>query len=183
MQVADLVQLLRRSNAGDSEAYHQLLSWLNEHALKQIRQALKSYASFPREAFDDICQDVLITFHQVHQTFDLERPFLPWINTIIRHKTIDFIRRKEFKAVMSSVDVEIIRETFAIEEDEARLGKEELLKLIDQLPHQQQQVLTLAKLEGHSSKDIALKLNLSDSNVKVMIHRAIKELKRRASSV
>lgn len=173
MQVA----LLIRANQGDKIAYQELLSELLAHTLKQLRRGLYQYKNFPPQAFDDIAQEVLITFHQTHQTFDTTRPLTPWVNTMIKYKMIDFLRKKDFTVQMNGVDIDTFKEIWSIDEESEALDENEFVKLLEKLSPQQVQVLKLAKLEGFSSKEIATKLNLSDSNVKVIIHRAMKELK------
>jgi RNA polymerase sigma-70 factor, ECF subfamily len=170
------LELINLANGGNKEAYQQLLQWLAEHARTQILKNLRQYSNFPSQSLDDIIQDVLITFHHTHQTFDLTKPLLPWINSIIRHKSIDFIRKKEFRVTMTSVDVDTIKDVWTMS-DEEELDTEGLIKLIEELPIDQRTVLTLAKIDGFSGKEIATKLGLSESNVKVIIHRAVKQLK------
>ena len=175
------LDLLKMANNGDQNAYRELLEWLARHARAQIKFNLKKYYQFPDQSIDDIVQDVLITFDQTHQSFDTLRPFLPWINTIIRYKTIDFIRKKEFKATMTSVDIVTIAELWAIEDYE-HPESDFFLEILEYLPKDQCNILKLAKIEGYSGREISEKLNISESNVKVIIHRAIKELKKIASS-
>ncbi len=176
------LELLLSANAGNRASYAELLSWLSKHAEVQIKRNLRNYHNFPAQGIDDILQDVLITFHQTHQTFDSSRPLLPWINSIIKYKSIDFLRRKEFRVTMTSVEVETIKEEWHKDDEEENNQQEELLHLIESLPPEQKEVLKLAKLEGFSGKEIAFKLNITESNVKVIIHRAIKHIKKTTSS-
>lgn len=177
------IELLIRANNGDNVSYERLLGWLNDHCQLQLKKGMSRYYNFPKQAFDDITQDVLITFHTTHQTFDCNRPLLPWINAIIRHKMIDFMRRKDFVVMMNGPDIEILKGSWIIEEDFSVSDSSDLLKLIEELPSQQYEILKLAKIEGYSSKEIAQELNLTDSNVKVALHRAIKKLKKLASGL
>jgi RNA polymerase sigma-70 factor (ECF subfamily) len=176
----DPLDLLRNANKGDRAAYEKLLLWLESHCKVQLKKGLSRYYSFPQQAFDDITQEVLISFHETHQTFDETRPLLPWVNTIIRHKMIDFIRRKDFIVVMTGTDIEVLKGEWLLEEEEDDKSQD-LLALIERLPADQVDILKLAKIEGYSSKEIAKELNLSDSNVKVIIHRAVKMLKKLSS--
>ena len=43
---------------------------------------------------EDIVQDVLLAIHLKRQTWDVDRPFGPWIMTIARNKLIDARRRR-----------------------------------------------------------------------------------------
>jgi RNA polymerase sigma-70 factor (ECF subfamily) len=175
------LELIILSNKGDKEAYRELLKWLASHSVSQIKLNLRKYHNFPAQSIDDIVQDVLITFHEKHQTFDSSQPLLPWINTIIRHKTIDFIRKKEFRSTMSAIDVHLIEELWSTNENEES-NTEIFLEILESLPEDQCNLLKMAKIEGFSGKEIADKLHLSESNVKVLIHRAVKHLKKLASS-
>lgn len=173
----DPLKLLNRANNGDKEAYHQLLVWLTQHCKCIIKLTVRNYRNFPHEAVEDITQEIMIAFHEVHQSFDLTRPFLPWINSIIRHKTVDFLRKKDFRVLMNSQDIFLVSETMAkIDElcDSDPLDLEHLMKNLSQT---EVDIIRMAKIDGHSSKEIAQQLNLSDSNVKVIIYRTIKKLK------
>lgn len=177
------LDLLKLSLQGDSQAYGQLLKWLADHCKIQLRHGLKNYYHFPAQSYDDITQEVLLTFHQTHQSFDLSRPLLPWINSIIKHKMIDFIRRKDFVVTMKGVDLQIFQEVWCFDDEHGSLDEQAIKTLVDKLPDPQRTIFHLSKIEGFSSKEIAKKLNLTDSNVKVIIHRTIKELQKLASSL
>jgi RNA polymerase sigma-70 factor (ECF subfamily) len=177
------IDLLLKSNQGDQVAYESLLKWLNEHCHQQLKSGTSRYYNFPKEAFDDISQDVLLTFHTSHQTFDTSKPLLPWVNAIIRHKMIDFMRKKDFVVMMSGPDIEILKGSWIIEEELAQTDTADLSQLMESLGQQQYEILKLAKIEGYSSKEIAQELNLSDSNVKVSLHRTLKKLKKLAVSL
>lgn len=171
-----LLTLLLQSFSGDNKAYSELLKWLKKHCQSQLCIVLKSYIHFPKELRKDITQEVLVTFHQAHQTFDTTKPFLPWINSIIRHKTIDFLRRKDFRVQMSGTDVELMRETWPNQVRTDPVEFSELIGLMSLLPSNQAQAFKLSKFDGLSNKEISKELKMSESNVKVSIHRAIKFL-------
>lgn len=173
-----LLSLLLRSFAGESAAYSELLVWLEKHCHSQLNIVLKSYGNFPKELRNDITQDVLIAFHQTHQTFNTSQPFLPWINSIIRHKAIDFIRRKDFRVQMSSLDIEDLKDTWANQLENDTVEYKELIGFINTLSSKQSQILKLSKVQGLSNEEISAELKMTESNVKVSIHRAVKLLKK-----
>lgn len=181
MENETILHLLLMANAGDRLAYKELLEWLQKHCLTQVSSALRIYNDFPKELIKDISQEVLITFHQTHQSFDTKRPFLPWINTLIRYKSIDFLRKKDFRVQMSGVDLDLIAETWPGADEKDPVETEEFMILIEELPPKQSRILKLSKLEGLTNKEIAQELNMSESNVKVSIHRAISFLKKLVS--
>lgn len=174
----DLVHaLILRSFSGDKAAYGELLAWLQEHCQGQLKMGLRTFNNFPRELILDINQEVLLAFHQTHQTFDTSRSIYPWINALIRHKTIDFIRRKDFRVNMTGVDIEIVQKSWSTE-DEDPIESEDVLKLLYTLPSKQAEIIRLSKIEGYSNREIASDLNITESNVKVSIFRGLKVLKK-----
>lgn len=172
----DVRFLLEASNNGDQAAYEELLNWLYIHTLSQLRKHLAPYVNFPKESIEDIRQEVLITFHKTHQTFDTTRPLLPWVNAIIKHKMIDFLRRKDFIVAMTSQGLETLEEIPVHAAQESN-DIEQLNNLLTHLTPKQFEILRLSKIEGLTSKEIAKKMALNDSNVKVMLHRIVKLLK------
>lgn len=169
--------LLQQSFSGDKDAYLELLRWLEKHCQTQLSIVLRPYVNFPKEFRQDITQEILLTFHQTHQTFDTNRPFLPWVNSIVRHKTIDFLRRKDFRVQMSGIDIELIKNTWATELEKDPLELKDLEAIINSLPSKQAHIFKLSKVQGLTNGEIATELKMSESNVKVSIHRAVKLLK------
>jgi RNA polymerase sigma-70 factor (ECF subfamily) len=176
-----ILKLLLRSYEGDSKAYLEILTWLEAHSFTQLKSGLRAYGNFPTELKQDIVQEVLITFHQVHRTFDTSRAFYPWINSLIRHKTIDFIRRKDFRVHMSGVDLELIKDSWEADPDPDPVESRDTLGLLKELPSKQAEILRLSKMEGYSNKEIASELRMTESNVKVSMFRALKVLKKISS--
>lgn len=170
-------ELLQRANTGDKTAYQELLAWLLMYSKQQLKWGLHQYKNFPEQSKDDIVQEVLLTFHQTHQTFDSGRPLIPWVNAIIKHKTIDFIRKKDFRVQMESFDLDLFSEIWSINDEDEQKDPQVINQMLENLNREEKAILLLAKIEGYSSKEIAKKLNLSDANVKVQIHRALKKLK------
>lgn len=63
------------------------------------------------------------------------------------------------------------------EQMEADEKYESISRLIDQLPEKQRTAIQLRDIEGHSYRDIAQIMNISESDVKVNIHRARQTIK------
>ena len=173
-----ILTLLFRSYTGDKEAYGELLSWLQGHCMAQLKIGLRSYRNFPTELYSDIVQDILIAFHQTHQTFDTSRPFFPWINSLIRYKTIDFLRKKDFRVLMSGTDIEILKYSWVVEDEKNSGVSEDLVTLLDLLPKNQADAIRLSKIKGLTNKEVATELNISESNAKVTVFRGLNFLKK-----
>ncbi len=169
--------LILQSDAGDRIAYRELLLWLDKHARTFVSRGLSPYRNFPKELCGDIVQEVLIAFHETHQTFDRDRPVLPWINAIIRHKMIDFLRKKDFRVLMNGVDWETLTETLEGNSFIDPVEVSEANAALASLSEKDAEFIRLAKIEGLSTEEMSKKLGLSESNVKVSLHRAMKALR------
>ncbi|TGK38932.1 RNA polymerase sigma factor [Leptospira andrefontaineae] len=168
-----LSERMRLAQEGDSKEYELLLSKcreiLNNHLSSKVRD---------KEDREDLIQDILIGIHKARVTYRKEKPFAPWFFSIARYKTIDYIRRKGTRDRMVSAEMEGFaqEEKISIEDRwEVQQGLESWLNVLEP---RQRKILTMAKLEGKSVREISETTGLSESNVKVIVHRSLEKLKR-----
>jgi RNA polymerase sigma-70 factor (ECF subfamily) len=165
-----LSSLLVLAQNGDKDAYN---SFLNE-----ISRILRSYLlSRMKETdiVDDIVQDTLISIHKARQTYLPERPLGPWLYAICNHRLVDFYRK--FRRVQSyeeQIGFDLFPEISIDIENEIDIEE----CLLD-LPSTQRSVIQLLKVEGHSVKEVALKMGISESNVKVTAFRGYENIRRK----
>ena len=76
-----------QGRGGDKDAYHRLLLGITPY-LRTIASRAHRNASDA----EDTVQDILLTLHQVRQTYDPSRPFKPWLAGIARHRIADRLR-------------------------------------------------------------------------------------------
>ena len=78
------------AQAGDEAAYLLLLKRISSI----VRHAVKRKVNVSQHAdMEDIVQDVLVSVHVVRATYDPSRPFLPWLLSIVHHRTVDKFRK------------------------------------------------------------------------------------------
>jgi len=101
-------------------------------------------------------------------------PFSAWLYKIARNTLIDFYRRK--KEVRSTNEIiETKSHPVNIEQDAfSDLFFEQILY---SLKPRERKIIYMKFFEGHTNKNIADKLNLTETNVATIIHRIIKNLK------
>ncbi|EPG66935.1 RNA polymerase sigma factor [Leptospira wolffii] len=170
-----LSESMRKAQEGDSREYERLLS--------QCREILSHYLSSKvRNESDreDLIQDILIGMHKAKATYRPNRPFAPWFFSIARYKTIDYIRRAGIRDRTVSLEIQDIpvpESNSKRPEDEWEIaqGLESWLSVLEP---RQRQILTMAKLDGFSVREISQKTGLSESNVKVIVHRSLEKMKR-----
>jgi RNA polymerase sigma-70 factor (ECF subfamily) len=165
---------MARAQEGDGAAYRRLL--------EEVAPYLRSLAARRhRDANDieDAVQDVLLTIHSIRHTYDLARPFGPWLVAIANRRFIDRLRRQgRVRARETPLTVE--HETFSepranIEE---RSDRHELEGAINNLPPMQRQAIRLLKLKEMSLKEAATASGMSIASLKVATHRALKSLRK-----
>ncbi len=104
----------------------------------------------------------------------IEPPSTPWVHAIARYKLIDHLRGNK----MSRIDVPIDdhQELMARDDHASTEGTHDMTKLLGRLPRKTRQAIEAVKLEGKSVTETAARYGMSESNVKISIHRGLKAL-------
>lgn len=170
-----LSALMANSLAGDSKSYIELLQKVKELMQPYISNSLAKFGLAATGGHEDLLQEILMAIHSKRATFDTTQFFLPWMYAIARYKTIDFLRKN--KSTFKAVSIEEFIE-FEVA-DNADLGADiDIESLCDKLPEKQRELLLLVKVKGLSIAEASMKTGFSISDVKVTVHRAIKELQK-----
>jgi RNA polymerase sigma-70 factor (ECF subfamily) len=163
--------LLVRGLAGDAAAYHRFLIDLSAHLRAFLRRRL---ARLPDEV-EDLVQETLLAVHNQRHTFDAAQPLTAWVHAIAKYKLIDFLRRRSGRDdVTEPLDEEL--EVFAAVDNDAAEARRDVAKLLARLPEKQRQAIVCMKLEGLSVVETAQRTGMSESAVKVYVHRGLKAL-------
>lgn len=168
-----LSELMIRTQAGDKRAYIELL-----HSIEQVIIPYLYKRIFNKNAIDDILQIILIAVDKAKASYRPDAPFLPWLYAIAQYKVIDYIRAEERKN-STETEFEPISETFSA--PETNKDTEDAIELIHKaladLPEKKRQVVQLLKIEGYSLEEVAEKTGMTKANVKVVAHRAYKDMR------
>jgi RNA polymerase sigma-70 factor (ECF subfamily) len=167
---AKLKALMLAGLGGDEAAHRQLLTEISTHLRAYFRFRLQAY---PEDA-EDLVQETLIAIHTKRHTYDPAYPVTAWIYAIARYRMIDLYRRRKRRGVQIPIDD--VEGLFANADDAAADAKRDVAHLLKHLPEKQRAAITLVKLEGLSVHDAAQRLNLSESDIKISIHRGMKKL-------
>jgi RNA polymerase sigma-70 factor (ECF subfamily) len=166
-----LRSLLIRGLAGDAAAYHMLLGELARHLRSFLRRRL---AQLPEE-IEDLVQELLLAIHNRRHTYDPEQPLTRWMQAIARYKLIDLLRRRSRTDVLHDpLDEE--EEFFAVADGDAAEARYDVANLLRELPARQRLPILYVKIEGDSIAGAAKRTGMSESAVKVGIHRGLKAL-------
>ncbi|MBG6077227.1 sigma-70 family RNA polymerase sigma factor [Polaromonas sp. CG_9.11] len=156
---------------GDAAAYHQFLKALTAHLRAYFRKRL-----FQRtDEVEDIVQDTLIAVHNQRHTYRTDQPLTAWVHAMARYKLIDLLRaRASGESLNVPLDDEL--ELFAASDTEAREAKKDLGTLLAGLPDRQRLPIVHVKLEGLSVVEAAQLTGMSESAIKIGVHRGLKAL-------
>lgn len=176
----NLKRLFLKAKSGDIEAYELFLKSCASVLRKTLSKNLgRSSAHFSLDSIEDLVQDILMVIHQKRDFYLMEKPLLPWIYTIARHRLIDFIRVGKRRPEMIPLTEEI---QSLIEQDDSLLLKWDIknegVELLKELPEKNREILRLAKSEGVPLQEIAKTFKMSLSSVKVTIHRSLKKIRK-----
>ena len=163
--------------SGDAKAYRILLEELMETLRRYYQNSFHKFGRDKSLSIDDLVQETLLAIHEKRSTYDSSQPFGPWLFAIARYKMIDFFRKNSREITVEhwdTLEATLVSETFMAEVGSA----DDLENLLKILPSRSQELLRLLKIEGLSVKEVAVQLDLSESAVKVGVHRALKTLKK-----
>ncbi|MGD9967575.1 MAG: sigma-70 family RNA polymerase sigma factor [Hyphomonadaceae bacterium] len=163
--------LMVRGLAGDAAAHRLLLETLGERFRVFFRSRMR--IGDPSH-IEDLVQETLIAIHTRRESYNPAQPLRAWVYAIARYKLIDHFRRTKTSGV--SVPVDEIEDLFSNEEADASDPARDVAALLDRLPAKQRIAIRLVKLEELSVREAAQRTGMSESDIKISIHRGMKKL-------
>ena len=166
-----LRKLLLRGLTGDEQAYRSFLQELSAHLRAFLRRRL---ARLPDE-LEDLVQESLLAIHNQRHTYDAGQPLTAWVHAIAKYKLVDLLRRRAKRELLTD-ELDEDLDLAAPAGDDAAVARRDLGKLLAQLPERQRLPIVYTKLEGLSVAEAAKRAGMSESAVKVGVHRGLKAL-------
>jgi RNA polymerase sigma-70 factor (ECF subfamily) len=165
-----LKDLLVRGLAGDAAAYHSFLKELSAHLRAFLRKRLVKWP----DDVEDIVQEALLAVHNQRHTYDAGQPLTAWVHAIAKYKLVDLLRRRRERVSTDSLEDDV--DVLALSDTEAAEARRDITKLLDELPDRQRLPIVHTKLEGLSVVEAARLTGMSESAIKVGVHRGLKAL-------
>lgn len=169
----ELKALMTAGLDGDTAAYRMLLERLSQHLRSYYRRRLSRVGRGGFEA-EDLLQEALLAIHTRRHTYDRVELFTPWMHAIARYKLIDYLRRTN--ASRGDVPIEDAGELTSHADHDGVESSIDLRRLMARLPVKMQQAIQYVKLDGLSVAEAASRSGMTESAVKVSIHRGLKAL-------
>jgi len=164
--------LMQQSLAGDQHAYAILL----HKTTALLRPFLSRRLNFSNEV-DDVMQEILISIHKARHTFDGNRPYKPWMFAIARFRLQDYLRSHYADHLRHALDFDDLEENLLEPVTETVFSYESISGEVEKLPEKQATILRLMHQDGYTAKEVAQKMDMNESAVKVAAHRAYKVLR------
>jgi RNA polymerase sigma-70 factor (ECF subfamily) len=166
-----LRDLLVRGLAGDAAAYQAFLKDLSGYLRGFLR---KRMVRLPEEV-EDLVQESLLAVHNQRHTYDPGQPLTAWVHAIAKYKLVDLLRRRACRELLNDpLDDELA--VLANSDTDTTAARLDLAKLLERLPERQRLPIVCMKLKGLSVVETARLTGMSESAVKVGVHRGLKAL-------
>ena len=166
---------LEQISSGNSNAYAMLI---NKHKSMAFNVALRITRN--REDAEEVIQDAFLKVYYSLKEFEGKSKFSTWLYRIVYNQAISKIRKKNI--AQNDLDDEIINNftvgeisrdlNYLASEDQSRYINMALAKL----PEEDSAIVTLFYLNESSVEEVSEITGLSESNVKVKLHRSRKKL-------
>ena len=167
--------LVKSAIAGDSSAFGRLYDRYHPMIYRFIAVKVGR-----REDAEDLTHQVfLAAWQNISRYQDMGHPFSSWLYRIARNQVIDHYRAKKSDVSLDEMDYETILDPVSSHLDLPRkMEIEKTLKAVRQLSQDHQDVILMRFVEDLSVRETAKAMRRTEGAVKLLQHRAIKELQK-----
>jgi RNA polymerase sigma-70 factor, ECF subfamily len=170
---AELKNLMVAGLSGDATAHRLLLEQLSRLLRGYYKRRLARIGRSDTEA-EDLVQEALLAIHTRRHTYDPGEPLTPWVHAIARYKLIDHLRRT--RASRADVPIDDAADIVAHDDHGGAESAHDLGKLMSRLPGKMRRVIQCVKLDGLTVAEAANRCGISESDVKISVHRGLRAL-------
>lgn len=136
------------------------------------------HVTYNMDASEDVCQEAFIRFYNRNLSFPSIDEAKYWLIRVTKNLSINYVKRKGREQVAVEKIKKMPKPVHDTGEDTV-IGQETctlVRESIQRLPEKLRAVLVLKEYSDLNYKEIAEILNISESNVKVRVHRARQQL-------
>jgi RNA polymerase sigma-70 factor (ECF subfamily) len=126
-----------------------------------------------RDDVEDVVQEVLLAIHLKRHTWDPSMPLGPWVLAIARNKMIDDLRRRGRRP---EVSIDLTQFDIEGEDQQASIDAHDVTRVLSGLSERNREIVQLISIDGHSARDVADRLGMTEVAVRVALHRSLKTL-------
>jgi RNA polymerase sigma-70 factor, ECF subfamily len=165
-------ELLSRVRNGERDAFGRIVERYLPRAMALAMRLLRH-----REDAEDLVQDAFLAALQHIDSFDLSRPFWPWLSRIIVNRGLDIAGSRSTRtteALGDDLSDERPSPADAAERGEIR---DEFQRTLTALPGRRRLVVQLFEVDGFSVAEIAKLLDSSPATIRWHLHMARRQLR------
>jgi RNA polymerase sigma-70 factor, ECF subfamily len=172
----ELKDLVERGQRGDRDALEELYLLHFERIYSYLHMSVGN-----RHDAEDLTTQVFVKMLESIGRFRWRSaPFSAWLFRIAHNLAMDHFRAsRRWQPEEDVPEPEPPEESAAEEEALDAIGRQSMLELIENLSHEQQQVLTLKFVFNFSNAEAATILDKTEGAIKSLQHRALASLQRR----
>src|SRR6266851_5486589 len=169
----ELKALMLAGLDGNATSHRELLERLSRRLRAYYKGKLAGIGRGASEA-EDLVQEAVLAIHLKRHTYDPVEPLTPWVHAVARYKLIDFLRRTRTSLV--DVPIDEANTIMAHDDNVDAESTHDVRRLMERLPKNMRCAIEAVKLDGQSIAEAAQRCGISESGVKVNIHRGLKAL-------
>ena len=167
--------LITRVREGDTAAFDGLVK---EYMRQAFQVAYRVVGH--REDAEDLVQECFLAAYQYLDSFDVERPFGPWITRIVLNRGANLRRARARRATEPETDA-VSPAPSALDETTRAEAREKLEEVMATLNERQRMIVTMFDVDGMTSTEIGEQLELAPGTVRWHLHEARRVLRRALS--
>ncbi len=171
-QEARLIELMIGYQKGSMDDFSALYAELKNPLVRYLWTFVRNTTTA-----EDLLQDTFFQIHRARHTYTPPRPVRPWIYAITRHVALMHLRSTRRRKEMLPVDE--LPEIPVAPSIEGLADRDEVNRLLAEIPRSGQEVLILHHLLGMSFEEVGQILGLTPGTAKVRAHRALKVLRQK----
>ena len=168
--------LIRRARAGDGAAFDVLVAAYMPPAFQMAYRVVGH-----REDAEDLVQESFLAAYQYLDSFDVERPFGPWLNRIVLNRGANLRRARTRRQTEPETEA-VSTAPSALDESTRTEARELLTRALATLSERQRMVVTMFDVDGLTSTEIGEQLELAPGTVRWHLHEARRVLRGALSS-
>jgi len=183
LAVAEERELIRRSQAGEREAFGALVRGYMHRAYRATYALVGNHADA-----EELSQEAFARAYRSLDRFDAGAPFYPWFYRILRNLAYDRLRRRRLEPAAVDLSAPELAEPIGTEaEDPAALAEQReaaqaLRQALARLPAREREATWLKLVEGLSYRVIGEQVGVSQATVAVWVASARKKLRQQLGS-
>lgn len=172
MTEVELKNSLQKAQSGNAEAFGEIY----EHFAEKIYRFIYFRVGH-KEIAEDVLSDTFTKAWQKINQINTASALSGWLYQIAKNNIIDYYRLKKELVPLTEVEEILEDEVNPVDTVSVNLQQVKILKVLDQLSVDQQQVIKYRFFEDLTSEEIAYVMGKTEVSVRVIQHRAIERLK------